>query len=132
MDAGGTRSRVQGGVSASVVTTWTWTTCEGGRCLGFVFADSQTPISADGFLFTKNDSYPAIITDFERGHRVLSELPCDVLITPHPSASSLWERVAESRARGVDALVDREACRRYAANARSMLAKRLATERAAP
>lgn len=113
-------------------TTWTWTTCERGRCLDFVFADSQTPISADGFLFTKNDTYPTIITDFERGHRVLAELSCDVLITPHPSASNLWERVAASRQRGVDALVDRDACRRYAANARSMLAKRLETERAAP
>lgn len=110
-------------------TSWTWTSCDRGRCLDFVYADSQTPISADGFLFTRNASYPIIIADFERAHRLLGELSCDVLVTPHPSASSLWERVAASARNGIDALVDRESCRRYAANAGAQLAKRLATER---
>ena len=30
-------------------TTWSWRSCEGERCLDFVYADSQTPISQDGF-----------------------------------------------------------------------------------
>lgn len=113
-------------------TTWTWTSCEQSRCLDFVFADSQSPISADGFLFTKNQTYPNVISDFERGHQALATLKCDVLITPHPGASDLWERVDAMRRDGVNALVNRESCRGYAANARTMLDQRLAKERAAP
>ncbi|HEX8362951.1 MAG TPA: subclass B3 metallo-beta-lactamase [Longimicrobium sp.] len=101
-------------------TTWTWRSCERGRCLDMVYADSQTPISAEGFRFTSN---PAVLQGFERGLATLERLRCDVLITPHPQASRLWERVAS---RG---LVDRNACRRYAATSREQLARRLADER---
>ncbi len=113
-------------------TSWTWTSCdERQRCLNFVYADSQTPISADGFLYTKSTMYPTGIADFERGQRLLGALPCDVLITPHPGASSLWERVAAGDSSSSGGLVDREACRRFAATGAAALAKRLATERAA-
>lgn len=113
-------------------TSWTWTSCEKGRCVDFVYADSQSPISADGFLFTRNTTYPTIVADFERGHRLLESLSCDVLLTPHPGASDLWARVAGMSSKGVDALVNRDACKDYAANARRMLQERLAKERAAP
>jgi metallo-beta-lactamase class B len=113
-------------------TSWTWRACGQLRCLDFVYADSQTPVSADGFLFTNNTRYPAVITDFERSHRVLSDLACDVLITPHPSASRLWERLDARSGAGVDSLVDADACRRYATNARTLLAQRIAKERATP
>lgn len=112
-------------------TSWSWRSCEGGRCLNLVYADSQTPVSADGFLYTRNQTYPSAIADFARGFAVLERLPCNVLLTPHPGASRLWERVAE-RTRGVkDALVDSGACRRYAATARQQLARRKASEAAA-
>ena len=65
----------------------------------------------------------------------LERLPCDVLITPHPGASNLWERLA-ARDRGeAGALGDGQGCRRYAAAAREALARRLereAAERQAP
>ncbi len=113
-------------------TSWTWTSCDQGRCLDFVYADSQSPISADGFFYTKSLTYPTGVADFERGQRVIAGLSCDVLITPHPSASQLWERVAARDTSNVSALVDREACRRFAANAQAQLAKRVATERGTP
>ena len=56
----------------------------------------------------------------EHGFSVLEHLRCDVLVTPHPSASNLWERVAAGT------LVDRDACRRYAETARRRLAERVA------
>jgi len=112
-------------------TTWTWRSCEGDRCLDLVYADSQTPVSADGFSFAHNTTYPNAVRDFERGFAVLEGLSCDVLLTPHPGASQLWERVAARDSGNADALVDREACRRYAAAGRAALARRLATERAA-
>lgn len=112
-------------------TTWTWRSCEDGRCLDLVYADSQTPVSAEGFEFTRSEHYPDAIADFERGHAVLEGLPCDVLVTTHPGASRLWERL-EARERGdADALIDPDACRRYAADARAQLARRVERERAA-
>lgn len=106
-------------------TTWTWRSCDDAGCVDFVYADSQTPISADGFRYSDSRAYPSAVADFERGHRTLETLPCDILVTPHPSASSLWERFA----RGPQGLVDRTACQRYAANARQLLQRRLETER---
>lgn len=106
-------------------TTWAWRTCEGTACLDLVYADSQTPISADGFRFSDSPDYPAFLTDFERGYKTIETLSCDILITPHPGASSLWERLE----RGPRGLIDRTACQRYAANARRQLERRLQTER---
>jgi metallo-beta-lactamase class B len=111
-------------------TTWSWRSCEARRCLEMVYADSQTPVSADDFMFTRSAAYPTALADFERGFGVLERLRCDVLLTPHPDASALWARVAARRRGQADALVDPEACRRYAAAARAQLARRVADERA--
>jgi metallo-beta-lactamase class B len=109
-------------------TSWSWQSCEGNRCLEIVYADSQTPISADGFFYTKSTTYSTGIKDFEHGFSVLEGLRCDILVTPHPGASALWERLAKRDAGDASALVDSGACRRYAATARQALAKRIATE----
>jgi metallo-beta-lactamase class B len=109
-------------------TSWSWVSCEGSRCLTFVYADSQTPVSADGFLFTKSETYPSGVADFRHGFSVLEALPCDVLITPHPGASNLWERIAAQDSGRVDALVDTGACKRYAATARKALEARITKE----
>jgi metallo-beta-lactamase class B len=103
-------------------STWTWTTCEGERCLDFVYADSQTPISQDGFRFTDS---PRLVQAFRDGHALLERLSCDVLITPHPAASQFWQRTVTMP----DSLVDRAACRRYAQAARLALDNRLDGER---
>ena len=107
-------------------TTWSWRSCESRHCLEMVYADSQTPVSADGFRYTASAAWPTAVADFERGIAVIEGLRCDVLVTPHPDASGLWERVAARR------VVDPQACRRYAATARERLARRVADERAKP
>jgi metallo-beta-lactamase class B len=99
-------------------TTWTWTSCQGRRCMRMVYADSQTPVSADGFRYTGSP----LAAGFERGFAVIESLRCDILLTPHPNASRLWERVAAHR------LADPRACRRFVANARAQLTRRLADE----
>jgi metallo-beta-lactamase class B len=109
-------------------TTWTWRSCEGARCLDLVYADSQTPVSADDFLFSRSTRYPAVLDDFSRGQALLESLSCDVLLTPHPGASRMWERIAADGT-PTDSLVDRGACARYARDARGMLAQRLERER---
>jgi metallo-beta-lactamase class B len=106
-------------------TTWTWRSCEGAECRDMVYADSYSPISADGFRYSDSRDYPTAVTDFERGFAAIEALPCDILITPHPAGSQLWARLE----RGRDALVDPSACRRYAASGRQALQRRLDTER---
>jgi metallo-beta-lactamase class B len=111
-------------------TTWTWRSCEGARCLDIVYADSQTPVSADDFLFTRNTTYPGVLRDFDKSFAALDGLPCSILVTPHPDASGLWTRVERRDAGDADALVDPAACKRYAAGARERLARRLVDENA--
>lgn len=103
-------------------TTWTWRSCEEERCLEIVYADSQTPISADDFYFTRSSTYPTGVEDFRKGHATIEQLRCDVLIAPHPGAVRLFERAAAGE------LVDRAACARYVENARKQLADRIARE----
>jgi metallo-beta-lactamase class B len=105
-------------------TTWSWESCESGRCLTIVYADSQTPVSAEGFRFTGSGAAAA----FERGFALLEGLRCDLLITPHPGASAFWERIEAGEAK----LIDAEGCRRYAAAGRRQLARRLEAEAARP
>jgi metallo-beta-lactamase class B len=110
-------------------TTWTWRSCDGDKCADIVYADSQTPVSADDFFFSKSATYPTAVTDFERGFKTLDALPCDILLTPHPSATKLWERLAAREKGDAHALFSATGCRDYAAAARVRLADRLAKER---
>ena len=107
-------------------TSWTWRSCENSRCVNLVYADSLTPVSADGFLFTRSKEYPHAVDDFERSFTFLDKTPCDILITTHPNASHLWPRL-EQRSSNPDALIDDAACHRLADNSREQLRMRLAT-----
>jgi len=112
-------------------TSWSWRSCAAGQCLDFVYADSQTPVSADSFLFTNNTTYPNVIADFGRGAATLDALRCDVLITPHPGASALWQRISPADGTPGPTFVDTTGCRRYADTARRAVEKRVAEERIA-
>jgi metallo-beta-lactamase class B len=109
-------------------TSWTWRSCEGSRCVSLLYADSQTAVSADGFFFTRNATYPNAISDFEHGLATLESLPCDVLLTPHPDASDLFERIAKRDAGPDSALVNPALCRTFLTNARRAVADRVARE----
>ena len=110
-------------------TSWTWTSCEKKRCLHMVYADSLTAVSAPSFRFS---DHPRYLADFRRSIATVAALPCDILLTPHPDASGFWDRVARSRSGpGVSALIDENACRKYAAASSKALDARLAQEHAA-
>jgi metallo-beta-lactamase class B len=109
-------------------TTWTWRACDGADCVDVVYADSQNPISADGFRYSDT---PATVRAFRRGHARIAALPCGLLVTPHPGVTGLWARVAARDAGDPGPLRDPDACRRYAADAAAALAARLARERGA-
>jgi metallo-beta-lactamase class B len=110
--------------------SWTWNSCEKRNCANLVYADSVTPVSDDGFRYSGDARYPRAAADFRRSFYVISNLSCDILITPHPEASNMWERLAARDAGQRDALVDTGACRAYADRGRRLLDERLARERA--
>jgi len=107
-------------------TTWTWTSCEQSRCLDLVYADSLSAISDDVYHYTDEGAHPGVLAAFRHSIAAIADLPCDVLVTPHPDASDLWLRLG---ANATAPLVDRGACRRYAARAAEGLTARVARER---
>lgn len=111
-------------------TSWTWESCEGGRCLNLVYSDSMTPVSADGFRFSDSREYPNAVRDFEKSFAFLRKTPCDILLTSHPDASGLWQRL-EGRQSGVrpDPFVSPTACKELAGRASEQLRRRLETEK---
>jgi metallo-beta-lactamase class B len=106
-------------------TTWTWDACEGSKCLKAVYADSLSPVSADKYRFT---DHPDVLQSFQKSYARIEALPCEVLLTPHPSQSKLFERLDTGKA-NTEAVKDAEGCKKYVAAARDALAQRLETEK---
>ncbi|MEQ1551533.1 subclass B3 metallo-beta-lactamase [Sphingorhabdus sp.] len=104
-------------------TSWRWTSCENGKCLKIVYADSISAVSADEYRFSDHPEYVAPLR--ATISKVAAIQPCDILITPHPSASALFERLA-----GEMPLVSPDGCAEYAAGAKTRLENRLAKEAA--
>lgn len=108
-------------------TTWTWTSCEGKRCLHMVDVGS---LSAPGYRLIGNPKYPRIINDFEHGFEVVAALPCDIPLAPHPGMVDFWARVAKRKQGDADALIDPTGCRTYAKAARESFEAQLTKQRA--
>lgn len=103
-------------------TSWSWRSCEAEVCHRVAFADSVSAVSSDAYRFSNHPDYVAM---FRRGMDAVESIGCDLVITPHPGASTLFERLA-----GDAPLADANACRNYAEFGRQNLATRLAREAA--
>lgn len=101
-------------------TSWTWRSCEGRNCATFAYVDSLTPVSRDDYRFT---DHPERVASFRETFTRVNRMPCDILITPHPGVSNLFERFS-----GTAPLVDRDAGRRLVHAMRKRLNDRLASE----
>jgi metallo-beta-lactamase class B len=90
----------------------------------------MTPVSAEGFRFSDIREYPNAVQDFEKSFAFLRTTRCDILLTSHPDASGLWQRL-EERQRGVqpDPLVSPNACKELVERAGEQLRRRLASEK---
>ena len=108
-------------------TTWTWTSCEGKRCLHMVDVGS---LSAPDYKLIGNPKYPGIVKDFEYSFAMVAALPCDIPLAPHPGMVLFWERVAKREQGDADALIDPTGCRAYAKYARESFEAQLAKQRA--
>jgi len=109
-------------------TTWTWQSCEGERCLDLVYADSLNAISADTFRFTGSSQGSALVDAFRDSIRTVAELPCDILLSPHPGFIAMEDKLRRRSEGEADAFIDMTACAAYAAAAASRLEQRVAAE----
>ena len=102
--------------------SWHWVSCDGGVCRSIVYADSLTPVSRDNYRFS---DHPEYVAAFRASIAKVAALECDILVTPHPSASNMVRRMA---ARSFE---QDNGCRDYAADLTKMLDERLAKEASA-
>lgn len=99
--------------------SWSWRACEGGDCRDMVYADSLSPVSSDGYHFI---DHPAYVEAYRASIARVAALPCQILLTPHPSASRLRERLLEGDLAGPPSCAD------YAADIEVRLDERLFKE----
>ena len=100
--------------------TWHWGSCQNGICRQIVYADSLTAVSNATYRFS---DHPAYVAAFRASIAKVAALPCDILLSPHPSASHMVERLALG-----EELAKPNACRDYAAELSKQLDERLAKE----
>ena len=101
-------------------TSWTWRSCDQDGCKTIAFADSISTISSEGYRFSDN---PHRVEQARYGLKRIAALPCDIMLTPHPSGSNLLERLS-----GRAPLADAAACKAYAQLGAGWLDKRLTRE----
>ena len=102
--------------------SWRWESCDGGVCRTMVYADSLSPISRDDYRFS---DHPEHLAAYRASIAKIAASPCEILLTPHPSASAMKERMI-----GKQPLFDPEGCGKYAARLTKNLDDRLAKEAA--
>jgi metallo-beta-lactamase class B len=107
-------------------SAYTWQSCQLGTCLNMVYADSLTSPSAPGFKYGK-----AGLELFRRSIEKVAALPCDIVLSPHPSFTQVdakLKRRAEMKGQGTDPFIDANGCKAYAADGMKRLEARRAEE----
>ena len=102
--------------------SWRWESCDGGVCRTMVYADSLSAVSRDDYKFSDHEEYLAA---FRASLARIAESRCEILMTPHPSASAMRDRMT-----GQKPLFDINGCRNYAEALGKRLDERLAKEAA--
>jgi len=102
--------------------SWRWESCDGGVCRTIVYADSLSAVSRDDYKFS---GHPDYLAAYRASIAKIAASPCEILMTPHPSASAMRDRMI-----GKQPLFDTEGCRNYAAKLTKNLDERLAKETA--
>jgi metallo-beta-lactamase class B len=102
--------------------SWRWVSCDGGVCRTIVYADSLTPVSSPNYRFS---DHPAYLAAYRASIAKVAASPCEILLTPHPSASRMPDRFALGKP-----LFDADGCKAYAAQVTKQLDERLTKEAA--
>ena len=105
--------------------SWTWHACslpfEPPVCRQIAYVDSLSAVSSADYRFS---DHPQYLADFRDSIHKVRVLPCDYLVTPHPSASHMLKGLKEG------SFGDPGPCRRYADALTEKLDVRLAKEAA--
>jgi len=105
-------------------TSWTWRSCArpdaGEDCRQIAYLDSLSAVSAQSYRFS---AHPELVARFRTSLDKVAQIPCDIVLTPHPTASAMPVRIAEPAG-----LVDQTGCARYAKTMHDRLDERLAGE----
>lgn len=100
-------------------TSWQFEICFGRTCQTIVYADSLSPVSRDDYRFS---DHPGYVEEYRAGLQRLREAKCDILLTPHPSASGMVEHARTGM------LAGDMTCAEYADSVEQRLDARLAEE----
>ena len=101
--------------------SWQWDSCVGDECMAIVFADSLSAISHDDYHFSDHPDY---VESYKKGIAKLAELDCQILVSSHPSASKMRDRLLSPQG-----LVNPKGCEIYATKSLNYLNKRLLKEK---
>jgi len=102
--------------------SWQWWSCEGTDCRVIAYVDSLSPISAEDYRFSDHPDY---VAQYRSAIETIRTVPCDILMTPHPSASDMRTRMTSQ-----NGLTDASKCVAYAEAMEARLDTRLAEEAA--
>ena len=103
--------------------SWQWRSCVDGECKPIVFADSLSAISHDMYYFS---DHPKYVASYKKGIAKLASLDCQILVSSHPSASKMRDRLTSD-----NGLVNSNGCEIYANKTLKYLNKRLLKEKKA-
>lgn len=101
-------------------SSWSWQSCADRRCRTLSYIDSISALASGSYRFS---DHPEVVARFQRTFSTIAAQPCGILVTPHPSASDLFERML-----GEKPLAPPTACREYAAMGRNGLNAQLVRE----
>lgn len=102
--------------------SWTWESCALGTCYDIVYADSLTAVSAEGYRYSDGPAANQLI----ESAGVISDLDCDILLSPHPFFFGMQEKL-QQRDQG-NPFVNNVACMIYAETSLGWLEQRLHSE----
>lgn len=102
--------------------TWTWQSCALSACYDVVYADSMSPVSAEGFEF----GVSGVAQDIVQSAGIIADLPCDIFLSPHPFFFGLQDKL-ERRDEG-NPFINNLGCLLYADSSLGWLEQRLAAE----
>lgn len=112
-------------------TGWTWRSCEQGRCLNMVYADSISLLSNKTYRYT-DPTQPERLAGYRTTIATLRQLPCDILMVPHPDAIDFLGKLPQLQPGKPNPWLDTNACRAYADQAQANLERRVKEEAAKP
>ena len=106
-------------------TTWTWNETTDRGEVRIVYADSLT---APGYRLIDHPGRPNLIEEFRASFARIAARPCDLLITPHPEASNLFQRIAGEQVEDAELALG-STCTGYAKRASDKLDEQIAQQR---